>query len=65
MNWAMGNAVTKIDHNENFMLDKSKSSQRIDPVASIMTAHAHARFYYQHGDLNSMTDPDYLDKLGW
>lgn len=65
INWAFGNAITKIDHNENFMLDKSKSTQRIDPVASIMTAYAHARFYYGYGDVGEMTDDDYLDKLGW
>jgi phage terminase large subunit-like protein len=65
LNWAMGNAVTKIDHNENFMLDKSKSSQRIDPVACIMNAHSAARFHYQMGDANEMLSDDYLDKLGW
>lgn len=65
INWAMGNAMTKIDHNLNFMLDKSKSSQRIDPVAAIMTAHAHARFCYQIGDANEMLTDDFLDKLGF
>ncbi|WP_431798888.1 terminase large subunit [Halobacillus andaensis] len=64
INWAMGNAVTKKDHNENFMLDKDKSSQRIDPVASIITAHAQARFHYQYGDVGNYSDED-LDKLGW
>ncbi|WP_101844222.1 terminase large subunit [Halobacillus sp. Marseille-P3879] len=64
INFAMGNAVTKMDHNENFMLDKSKSSQRIDPVASIITAHAHARFHYQYGDVGNYSDEE-LDKLGW
>jgi len=49
LNWAMGNAVTtggksvgiseKGDRNENFMLDKSKCIQRIDPVASLMNSH--------------------------
>ena len=49
LNWAMGNAVTtggktvgiteKGDKNENFMLDKSKSIYRIDPVASLMNSH--------------------------
>jgi len=49
LSWAMGNAVTtggkmvgiseKGDKNENFMLDKSKSTFRIDPAASMMNAH--------------------------
>ncbi|WP_371017393.1 terminase large subunit [Pseudalkalibacillus sp. JSM 102089] len=64
-NWAFGNAVTKMDHNENIILDKDKSSQRIDPVAAIITGHAHARFYYQHGDINEMVSDDFLDKMGW
>jgi len=49
LSWAMGNAVTtggakvgiteRGDKNENFMLDKSQSSFRIDPAASMMNAH--------------------------
>jgi phage terminase large subunit-like protein len=35
----MGNAVIRKDHNDNFMLDKSKSVQRIDPVASLINSH--------------------------
>jgi phage terminase large subunit-like protein len=37
--WAMGNAVTIIDTKENIMLDKSKSTDRIDPVAAIVDSH--------------------------
>lgn len=40
LEWAMGNAVTKLDFNQNFMLDKSKSTQRIDPAAATMNAHS-------------------------
>lgn len=40
LNIAMANAVTRSDHNENLMLDKSKSYQRIDPAAALMTAMA-------------------------
>lgn len=61
-NWAFGNAVVKMDHNENITLDKDKSSQRIDPVAAIMTGHAHARFHYQHGTLGDYSD-EFLDKI--
>lgn len=49
LNWAIGNAVTtggkkyginKVgDKNENFMLDKSKSVERIDPIASILNGY--------------------------
>lgn len=35
---AMNNAITKADCNENIMLDKSKSFQRIDPVSALITA---------------------------
>jgi phage terminase large subunit-like protein len=38
--WAIGNAVTRMDAQENIMLDKSKSTERIDPIASVITAHA-------------------------
>ena len=39
LTWAIGNAVTKQDANENIMLDKSKSTERIDPIASGINAH--------------------------
>ncbi len=42
LTWAFGNAVTKMDHNENIMLDKKKSSDRIDPAAATMNAHKRA-----------------------
>lgn len=38
LTWAVGNAIVRTDHNENIMLDKSKSSLRIDPIASIINA---------------------------
>lgn len=37
--WAISNAVTKMDHNQNFMLDKSKATERIDPIAALINAH--------------------------
>jgi len=42
LTWAIGNAVTKMAPNETFMLDKSKSTQRIDPIASLINAHVRA-----------------------
>ena len=42
LTWAIGNAVTRQDHNENIMLDKDKSTNRIDPIASLINAHVRA-----------------------
>jgi phage terminase large subunit-like protein len=42
LTWSIGNAVTRQDSNENIMLDKSKSSHRIDPIAATINAHARA-----------------------
>lgn len=66
LNWSMGNAITKLDHNANFMLDKSKSTQRIDPVASIMTSFSQAQGHYNSGlsEFLELTD-ETLDNLGW
>ncbi|MHB9010363.1 MAG: terminase large subunit, partial [Carboxydocellales bacterium] len=40
--WALSNAVTRQDHNENIMLDKSKTVQRIDPITAVINAHTRA-----------------------
>lgn len=42
LTWAVGNAVIRMDHNENIMLDKDKSTERIDPIASLIDAHTRA-----------------------
>ena len=42
LTWAVGNAVTRQDHNDNIMLDKAKSTQRIDPIAAVINAHTRA-----------------------
>lgn len=42
LTWAINNAVTKQDHNENIMLDKEKSTDRIDPIAALINAHTRA-----------------------
>ena len=39
LTFAIGNAVTRKDHNENIMLDKGKSTERIDPIAALINAH--------------------------
>jgi phage terminase large subunit-like protein len=42
LTWAIGNAVTRQDANENIMLDKSKAGDRIDPIAALLNAHVRA-----------------------
>jgi len=42
LSWAVSNAVTRKDHNDNIMLDKSKATQRIDPIAATITAFTRA-----------------------
>ena len=56
--WAMGNAVTRPDHNGNIMLDKSKSRERIDPAAAIMNAHTRA----MHGEVGIYDPNKYADE---
>ena len=42
LDWTISNAVTKRDHNENIMLDKEKSTNRIDPIAAVINAFSRA-----------------------
>jgi phage terminase large subunit-like protein len=59
LSWAIGNAVTRQDANENIMLDKSKATDRIDPIASVINAHVRAM-------LNINTKSVYEDRgLNW
>jgi phage terminase large subunit-like protein len=52
LTWALGNAVIRQDHNENIMLDKDKSTDRIDPAAAVINAHVRAMVLNQEIDLN-------------
>ena len=62
--WALGNAVTREDHNQNIMLDKSKSTQRIDPVAAMINAHVRAMFSVENSvDVSEFAKEDFLAKL--
>ncbi|SFL39033.1 Phage terminase-like protein, large subunit, contains N-terminal HTH domain [Gracilibacillus orientalis] len=38
LSWAVSNAIQKQDAQENIMLDKSKSRERIDPIAAVINA---------------------------
>ena len=62
LNWACSNAITKQDANANFMLDKSQSSDKIDPLASLINAHVIA--IQEPIDVNEITS-EFLDMLGW
>lgn len=58
LTWAVGNAVTKEDAQENIMLDKAKSTNRIDPIAATINAfvramlHEEANVYETRGILS-------------
>lgn len=53
LTWAVSNAITRQDHNENIMLDKSKSRERIDPIAAVIDAHVRAMLLPDSIDLNA------------
>lgn len=52
LTYAVGNAVVKKDHNENIKLDKEKSVERIDPIASIINAYVRAMVIDNNKDWN-------------
>ncbi|WP_371175925.1 terminase TerL endonuclease subunit [Bacillus atrophaeus] len=54
LTWAINNAITKMDPQENIMLDKAKSPQRIDPIAAVINAYTRAMYHdtNQRVDLN-------------
>lgn len=55
LTWAISNAVVKQDHNENIMLDKDKSTNRIDPIAALLNAHV-------RGTVNKSVSSVYEDR---
>lgn len=62
--FAMGNAVTRSDPNDNIMLDKAKSTERIDPAAAAINSHVRAMLGDFNVNINELTD-EYLDMMGW
>lgn len=64
LNWAMSNAIQKQDAQENIMLDKAKSTERIDPVSAIINAFYRAMSGDSNIDMQEVTN-DYLDMMGW
>lgn len=52
--WAIGNAVVDIvDRNMNILLNKAKSIERIDPIASVINGHVRAMVADSLGSYNS------------
>jgi phage terminase large subunit-like protein len=64
LTFAMANAVTRMDANENIMLDKSKSTERIDPAAATINSHVRTMLLNTAVDINEITE-DYLKMMGW
>jgi len=64
LTWAVGNAVVRQDHNENIQLDKDKSTNRIDPIAAIVTAMVRAMLLEEGApDVSEFAEGDFLNKL--
>ncbi|MET3846865.1 terminase TerL endonuclease subunit [Paenibacillus sp. OAE614] len=63
LTWAMGNAVLKVDPKENVLLDKQKSTNRIDPVAAAIDAHVRASLALPEIDVSEFAEDDMLKKL--
>ena len=54
ISWAIGNAVVDIvDRNNNIILSKKKSTERIDPIAAIINAHVRAMVKDGAGSYNT------------
>jgi len=60
LGWAFSNSVTRTDANLNIMLDKSKATERIDPAAATIDAHARAMVWEEHIDFNA-----HIQSGGW
>lgn len=52
LEWAMNNAVIKMDDQENIMISKKLSKNRIDPAAAVINSFARAMYYAGVIDLN-------------
>lgn len=63
LTWAISNAITKIDSNENIMLDKSKSIERIDPIASAINAFTRSIVLFDNGVYDSRPEGERLFAL--
>lgn len=53
LQWTLNNAITKLDAQENIMLDKEKSTERIDPVAAVINGFSRAMSVDQAVDMSA------------
>lgn len=53
LRWAMNNAIVRMDDQENIMISKKLSKERIDPAAAIINAFARAMYGETKEDLSS------------
>ncbi|MBM7598479.1 phage terminase large subunit-like protein [Virgibacillus halotolerans] len=62
LTWAIANSVVTKNVNEDIRLDKSKSTERIDPIASLINAHKRAMHLNNNNDYDPNTAiDDWLD----
>ena len=59
LKWNFGNAIVKKDANENVVLDKSKSINRIDAAAATINAMVEAMLHGQETSLDAHINEDY------
>jgi len=49
LSWAIGNAIVdKVDRNENIILNKKKSGERIDPIAATINSHVRCMVHVEN-----------------
>lgn len=58
LTWAISNAVTKENAQEFIMLDKAKSSEKIDPIAAIINAHVRGMIVLEDNTGDIFYSPD-------
>lgn len=59
LKWATANAVPQYDANENVILNKAKSINRIDPIASTITGMSQAMMHFNNNDLEHHINEDF------
>lgn len=64
LNWAMSNAVVKMDDQENIMISKKLSTNRIDPAAAVINAFSRAMYGQTRINFKETTE-EYLKMMGW
>ena len=65
LSWSVSNAIIIEDSNENIKIDKSKSSERVDPIIATIIAHVRMMAYVSEKpfDVNKYASDEYLDSI--